>query len=175
MKEMFGPMLSGMAEMKEGMHQMAWQMVEPIVGMGLGEESPIFELVKGIEEHLEIGMDSHQDTVLIYVRINWAEMRNLIAFLRGVACKVGGDESKLHMLLDIKSMLGAKDLAKHMGDIKAFFMSNATNPKTNVSFILKSTFSELFKRKMKNLIVPIKTDEEMQEMASTQFGLKKLI
>lgn len=134
-------------------------MIEPMVGMGMEEQSPFFELVKGLEEHLELGIDSKEDTVLLYVRINWAELRDLVAFFRGLASRVSGDESKLHMLLDIKSMLGAKDLAKHMGDIKEFFLANATNPKTNVSFSLKSTFSQFFKRSMKAFIAPVMTDE----------------
>lgn len=120
----------------------------------MDEESPFFDLVKGVEEHLELGIDTNEDTVLVYVRINWAELRDLVAFFRGLASRASGDDSKLHMLLDIKSMLGAKDLAKHMGEIQEFFLANATNPRTNVSFSLKSTFSQLFKRKMKQFFDP---------------------
>lgn len=97
--------------------------------------------------------------MLLYLRVNWAEMRDLVAFLRGLASKVSGDESMLHMLLDIRSMLGARDLAKHMGDLKEFFVTNAADPKTNVSFSLKTAFSEHFKRSMKKLLVPTNTDE----------------
>lgn len=35
------------------------------------------------------------------------------------------------MIFNINSLLGAKDLVTHLGNIRAFIEANATNPKTN--------------------------------------------
>lgn len=105
------------------------------------EDSPVDQFLQGLVDHLHIGMECHSVQVLVYLRVDWAELRDLFCFLRKKTAGLTGQDSGLHLLVQIKSMLSAKDLVAHIEVLKEFLLQNASNPRTNLSLSLKARMS----------------------------------
>ena len=73
------PMVEALAMMVKDNLVEGAKMSLPIPEM---EDSPVDHFLQGLVDHLHIGMDTHAAQVLLYLRVDWAELRDLLAFLR---------------------------------------------------------------------------------------------